>query len=307
MAIDDLTGAGVPGALAAFFGREQVEEANGAGLFLISLDQGLPTNGEYLVRLSAPGFRETTHRFNTAMGDVLNRQQAFDPLTDDNMILYSEGNIQDWAQRLGVELRPTTGVIIGRITPGQADVVITPTGADPASLGTVFYFDSAGNPANLGKTTNASAFVFFPDCAQNPGGEIFLNASAIAPDPQNNDIFSTGRAVAYCRPGEVFIQTIAITPRPVGSTSFTVAIDGEVKPEEEALQSREQRCRSSDRTGVPVPMARGNSQFPLPLPAHRVRSPPLWQTATTLLGRRDSLSFQHTSPFQPARRVESAI
>ncbi|MCG3112901.1 MAG: VCBS repeat-containing protein [Candidatus Manganitrophus sp. SB1] len=231
VAIDDLTGAGVPGALAAFFGREQVEEANGAGLFLISLDQGLPTNGEYLVRLSAPGFRETTHRFNTAMGDVLNRQQAFDPLTDDNMLLYSEGNIQDWAQRLGVELRPTTGVIIGRVTPGQADVVITPTGADPASLGTVFYFDSTGNPANLGKTTNASAFVFFPDCAQNPGGEIFLNASAIASDPQNNDIFSTGRAVAYCRPGEVFLQTIAITPRPVGSTSFTVPIDGEVKPE----------------------------------------------------------------------------
>lgn len=79
VAIDDLTGAGVPGALAAFFGREQVETANAAGLFLISLDQGLPTNGEYLVRLSAPGFRETTHRLTTAMADVLNRQQNTEP------------------------------------------------------------------------------------------------------------------------------------------------------------------------------------------------------------------------------------
>ncbi|NKE71613.1 FG-GAP-like repeat-containing protein [Candidatus Manganitrophus noduliformans] len=232
VAIDNLTGAGVPGASAAFFGREQVEEANAAGLFLISLDQGLPTNGEYLVRLSAPGFRETTHRFNTAMGDVLNRQQAFDPLTDDNMLLYSEGNIQDWAQRLGVELRPTTGVIIGRVTPGQANVAITPTGPDPASLGRVFYFNQSGQiDPSLSGTSNTSSFVFFPDCAQNPGGEIFLNASAIASDPQNNDIFSTGRAVAYCRPGGVFLQTIAITPRPVGSTSFTVPINGEVKPE----------------------------------------------------------------------------
>ncbi|MCG3115194.1 MAG: VCBS repeat-containing protein [Candidatus Manganitrophus sp. SA1] len=239
VAIDDLTGAGVPGALAAFFGREQVEEANGAGLFLISLDQGLPTNGEYLVRLSAPGFRETTHRFNTAMGDVLNRQQAFDPLTDDNMLLYSEGNIQQLAESAkdsqnpnGVTLRQTTGVIIGRVTPGQANVAITPTGADPASLGRVFYFNQSGQiDPSLSGTSNTSAFVFFPDCAQNPGGEIFLNASAIASDPQNNDIFSTGRAVAYCRPGEVFLQTIAITPRPVGSTSFTVPIDGEVKPE----------------------------------------------------------------------------
>jgi hypothetical protein len=231
VAIDNLTGAGVPGATAAFFGRERVETANAAGLFLIPLEQGLPTNGEYLVRLSAPGFRETSHRFNIAMSDVLNRQQAFDPLTDDNMLLYSEGNIRDWAQRLGVELRPTTGVIIGRITPGQADVVITPTGADPASLGTVFYFDTRGIPANLGKTTNTSSFILFPDCAQNPDGEIFLNASAVATDPQNNNIFSAGRAVTYCRPGGVFLQTIAITPLPVGSTSFTVPINGEVKPE----------------------------------------------------------------------------
>lgn len=231
VAIDNLSGAGVPGTSASFFGRETVETANDAGLFLIPPDQGLPTNGEYLVRLASPGFRETTHRFNTAMADVLARQQAFDPLTDDNMLLYSEGNIQNWAQNLGVELRPTTGVIIGRITPGQADVVITPTGADPASFGTVFYFDSSGNPVNAGKTTNASAFVFFPDCAQNPGGPIFLNASTIAPDPQDNDILSTGRAVAYCRPGGAFQQTIPITPLPRGSTSFTVPVNGEVASE----------------------------------------------------------------------------
>lgn len=229
VAIDKLTGAGVPGTSVRFFGRAQVETTNGAGLILLPRDQGLPTNGEYLVRLSAPGFRETTHRFNTAMADVLDRQQAFDPLTDDNMFLYSEGNIQDWVQRLGVELQPTTGVIIGRIAPGQADVVITPTGADPPAE-KVFYFDS-GNPADLGKTTNASSFILFPDCAKYPGGEVFLNATGIAADPQSNDIFSTGRAVAYCRPGEVFLQTIAIAPRPVGSTSFTVPIDGKVKPE----------------------------------------------------------------------------
>ncbi len=232
VAIDDLTGAGVPGALAAFFGREQVEEANAAGLFLIPHDQGLPTNGEYFVRLSAPGYRKTTHRFRTGMAEVLNdRQQAFEPLTDDNMLLYSVGNIQDWAQRLGVQLGEKTGMIIGRITPGQADVVVTPTGANPPSTEKVFYFDANGNPADLGKTTNTSAFILFPDCAKYQGGEIFLNASAIALNPQNDRIFSTGRAVAYCRPEEVFLQTIAITPRPEGNTSFTIEINGEVRPE----------------------------------------------------------------------------
>ncbi|NKE70470.1 FG-GAP-like repeat-containing protein [Candidatus Manganitrophus noduliformans] len=231
VAIDAFTGAGVPGASASFFGRDQAETANGAGLILIPLDQGLPTNGEYLVRLAAPGFRETTRRFSTSMRDVITRQQAFDPLIDDNMLLYSERNIEDWAQRLGVALRATTSVIIGRITPGQANVVITPTGADPASLGRVFYFDESGNPANLGKTTNTSSFVLFPDCAQNPGGEIFLNASVISKDPQNNDILSTGRAIAYCQPGEVFFQNVAIAPLPVGSPSFSVPVNGAVRPE----------------------------------------------------------------------------
>jgi hypothetical protein len=230
VATDKLTGAGVPGVTAAFFGRAPVETANGAGLFLIPRDQGLPTNGEYLVRLSAPGYPETTHRLNTAMADVLDRQQAFDPITDDNMLLYSEGNIREWAQRLGLELGPTTGVIVGQITPGQAGVVITPTGANPPSSEKVFYFDS-GNPADLDKTTNSSSFLLFPDCAKYPGGEVFLNATAISSDTQDNDIFSTGRAVAYCRPGGVFLQTIPLTPRPKDKASFTVQINGEVRPE----------------------------------------------------------------------------
>jgi len=226
---DRPTDAIIPAASASFFGREQMESANANAIILIPQDQGLPTNGEYLVRLSAPGYRDTTHRFTTLMADVLGRQQAFDPLTDDNMFLYSEGKIQEWAQHLRVDLQPTTGVIIGRIDPGQADVKIEPTWAAPSSPGKVFYFDASGNPADLGKTTDLSTFILFPDCAQNPGGEIFLNASAIAQDAQNNDIFSTGRAVAYCRPGEVFRQAVGITPRPEEEASFTVKINGEVR------------------------------------------------------------------------------
>ncbi|MDC4223965.1 MAG: FG-GAP-like repeat-containing protein [Candidatus Manganitrophus sp.] len=228
---------GIPNTTVSFFGRDNVETTNGAGLILIPADQGLPTNGEYLIRLSAPGFRETTHRFTTGMGAVLNRQQAFDPLTDSDMIIYDEGVIQELARSVGVTLKPTTAVIFGRIEPGQANVAITPTSTDLTALGRIFYYTPPlqNSPprldADLTATTDQPTFVLFPDCAQNPEGTIFLNASGIATSPQNDRILSTGRSIVYCRPGGAFVQTIPITPLPDGSTSFTVSVNGEVKTE----------------------------------------------------------------------------
>ncbi|MBI3804437.1 MAG: VCBS repeat-containing protein [Nitrospirae bacterium] len=231
--VEPVTGANIAGAAASFFGRESIEKSNDAGIVLLSADQGLPTNGDFLVRLSAPGYRETVHRFATPMDAVNSRQQAFDPLTDDNMKLYSEGTLQGLAKSAGVPLLATTNVIVGRIDPGQSGVVITPTGTDPSSLGKVFYFDTTGKlDPTLTATTDQSGFILFPNCASNPGGALFLNAAGISIDPdKQTKVFSTGRTVVYCRPGGAFVQTIIMGPLAAGSASFTVPVNGTVTDE----------------------------------------------------------------------------
>lgn len=241
---------GIPQGTAFFFGRREPGVGNAAGLFILPFDQGLPTQGEFLIRLSAPspGYRETIHRFDTAMEKVLQRQQAFDPLTADNLSLFSEGQLQEMASRSEIStFGPTWGVITGRVRTGdgtgQKNAVVTPLDAAGTDAARVFYHDGVGEiDPTLTETTDNSRFVLFLEGCPPGLGEIFLHVNAESIDPQNNKkVFSTGRAVAYCRPGTVFVQDLVIQslpadtptfPSPNGEPLLTVPVNGRVTSEE---------------------------------------------------------------------------
>lgn len=244
---------GIPQGTASFFGRGETGVGNAAGLFILPFDQGLPTQGEFLIRLSAPspGYRETIHRFDTAMEKVLQRQQAFDPLTADNLSLFSERQLQEMAAQAKILLGPleNVGVITGRVRTGdgtgQKNAAVTPLDAAGTAVGEivgkVFYLNEQGeiDPA-LTETTDNSRFALFLNGCPPELGEIFLHVNAESVDPQNQQrVFSTGRAVAYCQPGTVFVQDLVIQSLPAdtptsptdGKPLLTVPVNGRVTSE----------------------------------------------------------------------------
>lgn len=246
---------GISGATASFFGRREPGVGNAAGLFILSADQGLPTQGEFLIRLSAPDFRDTIHRFDTAKEKIEQRQQAFDPLTADRLLLFLETNLQNMATRAGITLGPSWGIIHGRVGigggTGQKDAVVTPLDRDGNRLPDPFYFNALGelNPDLKATTDNSQFILFLQNCPAGPQGEVFLHVNARSVDPDNQrPIFSAGRAVAFCQPGTVFAQEIINlalptnteteppptplpTPAPDLKPRLTVLVEGQVTSE----------------------------------------------------------------------------
>lgn len=248
--VTDASGIGnTPDAAVTFSGRRDGATGNADGLFILSQDQGLPTQGEFLIRLTSPhpDFRETVHGFDTDMERVLERQQAFDPLTIDGLTLFSEEHLQNMAASAGVSLAPSWGIVTGRIETedgtGQSGAVVIPLDENGKALDLknggrrLFYFDGTGNiDPNLAATTDQSRFMLFLDsCASTPA--IFLHSYALTETVPPGLV--TGRASTNCEPGRVFVRDIVIKSMPKeGLPSdppwVTVEIKGDVEDEDGA-------------------------------------------------------------------------
>lgn len=231
----------------SFFGKTEDAAGNAAGLFILPLQEGLPTEGEFLVHLSAASFGswETVHFFDTGMARVRSRQQAFDPLTIDNLVLYSENRLQDLARLAGVPLDRSWGIIVGRVRTvdgtGQGLATVKALDKEGKALdkkegqSRIFYFQPNGQlDPNLTRTTDNSRFILFMDNC-NAGHEIFLHSYSVSVTLPIG--VSTGRGTSYCEPGKVFsldiVQKSMFTDKPpLSPPIITVGLTGNVKTEE---------------------------------------------------------------------------
>jgi hypothetical protein len=247
--VDALNNAPVPNATASLSATGKAFPTDSTGLFVVQAEQGPPTQGEFFFHLAAPRYWETIHRFDTGMQRVIDRQDAFDPLTADNLYIFSEADLKQMAAQAGITLDPLWGVIFGKAQldggTSQENTTVIPTDAAGTLLSEkgirVIYLDKVGDvDLSLTKTTTNGGFLLFIDSRIVPAGEIFLHlyADTVSLPPAR----STGRGVAHLLPGKVFVQNtdvVAVPPRadlPDGtpdpeSPSITVQIEGKVQTE----------------------------------------------------------------------------
>lgn len=261
----------------SFFGKTENAAGNAAGLFILPLQEGLPTEGEFLVHLSAPSFGpwETVHFFDTGMARVRSRQQAFDPLTIDNLVLYSENRLQELATRAGVPLDRSWGIIVGRVRTadgtGQGLATVKPLDKEGNALDKkegqprIFYFQADGQlDPSLTKTTDNSRFILFMDNC-NAGHEIFLHSYSVSVTLPIG--VSTGRGTSYCEPGKVFSVDIVqksmfIDKPPLSPPIITVGLEGNVQTEEGSLvPNAEIQILGSAQPSTPITAVSGSYQI----------------------------------------------
>lgn len=250
--LDDISSATV-----SFFGKKEKVDTNNTGLFILPDEFGLPTQGEFLIRLSAPNFssRQTVLQFDTELGRVLARLQAFDPLTADQLVVYSDEHISQLTASVGLAIDSSWGVIIGRAKKedgtGQRDVVIIPLDSNGNTLAIkngerrLFYFNGAqdvndsgggiGIPldSTLTATSDDSRFILFIDNC-DPTQEFFFNSYGIIPSIP--ETLSSGRTLTHCDPGNIVVQDITqlgipVEQNPPRPPLITVPIESKVTDE----------------------------------------------------------------------------
>ena len=236
----------------SFFGKTETAFGNSAGLFILPLEEGLATQGEVLIRLLAPGFGpwETVHHFETPMDRVRNRQQAFDPLTIDNLVLYPQNHLQELAETAGVPLdiseSTSWGVITGRVRSvdgtGQGLATVNALDQNGNLLNEnggnrrLFYFETDGAlTPGLTQTTDNSKFILFIDDCDSKRSVFLHSYSKSVTLPIG---VSSGRSASSCEAGKVFVQDIVQQsvfidePLSEGEAPLvTVRLEGDVKTE----------------------------------------------------------------------------
>jgi hypothetical protein len=244
--VDAFSSLNVPDPTVAFLGWNNGSSGNTVradanGLFLVPRAQGLPTQAEMMLSLSAPGYRTTYYRIDTPISRVIARQQAFDPVTFDNLLMYPDVGVQALAAAVGETIPPSAGMIIGRVrVPGGTGVSgAEVTAMDRAGVRLVdqgirllyadidwSVVDRQGNPRSA-TTTNGRFFLFIPDCDAIAGGTVYLNA--VAETVFLPPALETGRATAPCIPGGVFVQDIEVQDFPKSASGFyTTSFQGRV-------------------------------------------------------------------------------
>jgi len=236
----------VPDGTASFFGNEKPVAGNADGLFILPVEEAIPTQGDFLIRLKAPSVssREVSVRFDTAISKVTGRLQAFDPLTANGLFIFSNERLNAITEKAGITLTTSMAIVTGRTRgadgTGKGRVSIIPLDQEGKSLAEkdgsqrLFYFEggadeSGGLDPSLSQTTDNAQYILFVDSCEDLSPIELHSFGTTVTNPVG---VTTGRSTALCRPGGIFVQDILQVGLPGDPPSdppmVTVAMNGSI-------------------------------------------------------------------------------